>query len=94
MLLRLFVPPRSPTRSVITYLLGVGDRHLDNLLITTNGALFHIDFGFILGEDPKSWPPPMKITREMVLAMGGDSSQQYYQVMRVRACLAHVADCS
>lgn len=63
---------------VITYLLGVGDRHLDNLLLTKDGRLFHIDFGFILGEDPK-WPVPMKITKEMVLAMGGDNSPQYYQ---------------
>lgn len=52
---------------------------MDNLLLQSNGKLFHIDFGFILGEDPKSWPPPMKITREMVLAMGGETSEHYYK---------------
>ena len=57
---------------VITYLLGVGDRHLDNLLLTKAGVLFHIDFGYILGRDPKPLPPPpMRLSREMVEAMGG-----------------------
>ena len=62
---------------VITYLLGVGDRHLDNLLLTKNGKLFHVDFGYILGRDPKPLPPPMKLSKEMVEGMGGATSQQY-----------------
>ncbi|GBP18681.1 Phosphatidylinositol 3-kinase catalytic subunit type 3 [Eumeta japonica] len=64
---------------VITYLLGVGDRHLDNLLLTRHGALFHIDFGYILGRDPKPLPPPMKLSREMVEAMGGVHSEHYHE---------------
>ncbi|CAG8689830.1 1933_t:CDS:2, partial [Dentiscutata heterogama] len=62
---------------VITYLLGVGDRHLDNLLLSPDGNLFHVDFGFILGRDPKPFPPPMKLCKEMVEAMGGANSIHY-----------------
>ncbi|KAJ1508729.1 Phosphatidylinositol (PI) 3-kinase [Coelomomyces lativittatus] len=62
---------------VITYLLGVGDRHLDNLLLSPKGHLFHIDFGYILGRDPKPFPPPMKLCKEMVEAMGGQGSSHY-----------------
>ncbi|KAK3601062.1 hypothetical protein CHS0354_029288 [Potamilus streckersoni] len=62
---------------VVTYLLGVGDRHLDNLLLTKTGKLFHIDFGYILGRDPKPLPPPMKLSKEMVEAMGGTTSEHF-----------------
>src|SRR4051812_45591417 len=62
---------------VITYILGIGDRHLENLLLTTQGHLFHIDFSFIFGRDPKPWPPPMKFCKEMVEAMGGAASPHY-----------------
>ncbi|KAL2713890.1 phosphatidylinositol 3-kinase catalytic subunit type 3 isoform X2 [Vespula squamosa] len=64
---------------IITYVLGVGDRHLDNLLLTTSGKLFHIDFGYILGRDPKPLPPPMKLSKEMVEAMGGVGSEHYHE---------------
>ncbi|EYC37933.1 hypothetical protein Y032_0756g2089 [Ancylostoma ceylanicum] len=62
---------------VMCYVLGVGDRHLDNLLLCENGRLFHVDFGFILGRDPKPLPPPMKLTSEMLQAMGGIKSDHF-----------------
>jgi len=37
---------------VISLLLNFGDRHLDNIMVTSKGEFFHIDFGFILGEEP------------------------------------------
>ena len=63
----------------MTYVLGVGDRHLDNLLITPEGCLFHVDFAYLLGQDPKPLPPPMKLTKEMIEAMGGSQSAGFQQ---------------
>ncbi|RXW21257.1 hypothetical protein EST38_g4578 [Candolleomyces aberdarensis] len=62
---------------VVTYLLGVGDRHLDNLLIAPDGHFFHVDFGYILGRDPKPFPPPVKVCKEMIDGMGGAQSPHY-----------------
>jgi phosphatidylinositol 3-kinase len=59
------------------YLLGVGDRHLDNLLLTKQGNLFHIDFGYILGRDPKPFPPKMKLCKEMIEVFGTTFSKNY-----------------
>ena len=51
---------------VITYLLGIGDRHLENIMIDKEGKFFHIDFGYTMGEDPKPRPPPFKLTPAMI----------------------------
>jgi phosphatidylinositol 3-kinase len=61
---------------VITYLLGVGDRHLDNILLHQNGHLLHCDYSFILGQDPKTYLP-MRITEEMIKGFGGRDSDNF-----------------
>lgn len=38
--------------SALTYVLGVGDRHLENILLRSSGAIIHCDFGFCFGRDP------------------------------------------
>ncbi|KAH6909088.1 atypical/PIKK/PI3K protein kinase [Coprinopsis sp. MPI-PUGE-AT-0042] len=62
---------------VVTYILGVGDRHLDNLLIAPDGHFFHVDFGYIFGRDPKPFPPAVKVCKEMIDGMGGAQSPHY-----------------
>ncbi|OAQ98168.1 hypothetical protein LLEC1_03579 [Akanthomyces lecanii] len=75
---------------VITYILGVGDRHLDNLLLAPDGHFFHADFGYILGRDPKPFAPLMKLSKEMVDCMGGVQSEHYKQ-FRQYCFLAYAA---
>jgi len=47
------------------------------------GKLFHIDFGYILGRDPKPMPPPTKLSKEMVEAMGGPTSEHFADFKRL-----------
>jgi ataxia telangiectasia mutated family protein len=37
--------------SMVGHILGIGDRHLENILIDTKtGGLVHIDFGIVFGQ--------------------------------------------
>jgi len=66
--------------AVATYLLAIGDRHLENLMLTKNGNMWHLDFGFILGKNPPlkgTWVPPIRINKSMVQGMGGLKSDSF-----------------
>ena len=62
-----------------TFVLGVGDRHNDNIMMKKNGELFHIDFGHFLGHFKykmgiKRERAPFVFTRQFQYVLGGDDS--------------------
>ena len=65
-----------------TFVLGVGDRHSDNLMVKRNGELFHIDFGHFLGHFKykmgiKRERAPFVFTKQFQNVLGGEKSDLY-----------------
>jgi len=51
---------------VSAFILGVRDRHWDNIQIKGGNTLFHIDFGFLLGAQPPIDAPSFSISLDML----------------------------
>ena len=65
-----------------TFVLGVGDRHNDNIMMKKNGELFHIDFGHFLGHFKykmgiKRERAPFIFTRQFQYVLGGEDSELF-----------------
>ena len=62
--------------------MGVGDRHTENILINKYGDLVHIDFSYLLGEDPKI-NTEINITPEMLDMLGGKNSPTFIKFKNI-----------
>ena len=69
------------TSSIVGYMLGIGDRHTQNVLVQQHTAeIVHIDFGFMLSNSPGGnmgfETSPFKLTQEFLDIMDGEQSEQ------------------
>lgn len=65
--------------SSLSYILGLGDRHLDNIMINKVGQLFHIDYGYLMDNPTTSIisNPNIKVTTVMIDFLGGIEGKYY-----------------
>ena len=63
--------------SAFTVMMQIFEIKKNQMMITNKGCLFHIDYGYILGSDPKFMAPEIRSTPEMIDAMNGYDSEWY-----------------
>lgn len=64
--------------TVITYILGVGDRHQENIMIREDGVLFHIDYGFVFGADTIS--SVIRLDANLIEGLGGSEMYKPFKL--------------
>ena len=73
--------------ALVSYFLGLKDRHNGNIMIDTRGHLIFIDFGFAFGMAPghefSMERAPFKLTKEYIDVMGGTRSECYKEFERL-----------
>lgn len=73
--------------TVMSYLLGLGDRHNENVMLTEDGRFFHIDFGYVVGEDPKKTiKPTLKLDTQWMV---GNPDGPHYKRFVDLACTTY-----
>lgn len=89
-------PGYTRTHAVATQ---IKDRHNGNILLTAEGHVVHIDFGFMLTNSPGNMQfekAPFKLTQDFVDLLGGPRSSMFrsFRALCVKSYLALRKVCS